>query len=192
MSKEVVMKRYITGMGIMVSVVAVLFFVGCGKKPVEQVKEVTPPTQEVKPEQEVKPVQVPEVPKVEEKPQVKVPSLEDQIKEFESEDIYFDFDRFNLRPEARKTLAEKASFLKAHPGLKVRIEGNCDERGTREYNLALGERRAKAAMDYLVFLGISPERISTISYGEERPIDPRHCEEAWSKNRRDHFVILGK
>ncbi len=186
------MKSYVRRIGTLVSIVGILFFVGCAKKPVEQVKEVSPPKQEVAPVQEVKPVQPVEVPKVEKKPEVKVPSLADQIKEFESVDIHFDFDRFNLKPEARKILAEKASFLKAHPGLKVRIEGNCDERGTREYNLALGERRAKAAMDYLVFLGINPERISTISYGEERPLDPRHCEEAWSKNRRDHFVIIGE
>ncbi len=108
------------------------------------------------------------------------------------EDIHFAFDRFELRPDAREILDMHAKWLKAHPEYVVRVEGNCDERGTVEYNLALGDRRAKSAMTYLVDLGIDKTRISTISYGKERPLDPEHNEEAWAKNRRDHFVVTKK
>jgi peptidoglycan-associated lipoprotein len=111
---------------------------------------------------------------------------------FENTDIYFEYDSFDLTIEAKKVLAEKAGFLNSNSTLKVRIEGNCDERGTEEYNLALGERRAKAAQDYLVFLGIASERLATVSYGEEKPVDGGHNEAAWAKNRRDHFAILGE
>ena len=108
---------------------------------------------------------------------------------FEGSDIYFEYDSFDLTAQAKKVLAEKASFLNAHPGIKVTVEGHCDERGTQEYNLALGERRAKAAQEYLVFLGINAQRLNTVSYGEEKPVDPGNTEEAWAKNRRAHFVI---
>ncbi|HPI92806.1 MAG TPA: peptidoglycan-associated lipoprotein Pal [Deltaproteobacteria bacterium] len=109
--------------------------------------------------------------------------------DFESGDIYFEYDSFDLTAQAKKVLADKASFLNAHPAIKVTIEGHCDERGTAEYNLALGERRAKAAQEYLVFLGVGAQRLSTISYGEEKPVDPGNNEAAWAKNRRAHFVV---
>lgn len=108
---------------------------------------------------------------------------------FENENVYFDFDSAQLTPMAQDTLVRKADWLRANPMVSVSIEGNCDERGTAEYNLALGERRANAAMNFLVDLGISESRLSTISFGEERPADPRSNEEAWAKNRRDVFVI---
>ena len=108
------------------------------------------------------------------------------------EDIHFAFDRFDLEPDARDILKIHAKWLKAHPEYVARIEGNCDERGTVEYNLALGDRRAKSAMKYLTDLGVNKSRISTISYGKERPLDPGHTEEAWAKNRRDHFVVTPK
>ncbi|RKX65746.1 MAG: peptidoglycan-associated lipoprotein Pal, partial [Thermodesulfobacteriota bacterium] len=92
--------------------------------------------------------------------------------------------------DAAEILKKKAQWLKEHPEVHLLIEGHCDERGTEEYNLALGERRANSAKEFLVNLGIDPKRISVISYGEERPVDPRSCEEAWAKNRRDHFVIV--
>lgn len=104
--------------------------------------------------------------------------------------IYFDFDRYDLRPDAKRTLEENARVLKENPTWHVLIEGHCDERGSNEYNLALGEKRARAAMEYLIMLGIEPERLSIISYGEERPVDPRHNEEAWAKNRRCEFVVI--
>jgi Outer membrane protein and related peptidoglycan-associated (lipo)proteins len=95
-------------------------------------------------------------------------------------------------PEARETLKQHADKLTQNKNYNVLIEGHCDERGTTEYNLALGERRAKEAMKYFVELGIDGKRIKTISYGKERPLDPGNNEEAWAKNRRDHFVVTPK
>jgi len=112
-----------------------------------------------------------------------------EVPAFMTERIFFDFDKSALKLEAQALLKKKAEWLKANPAAKLLIEGNCDERGTAEYNLALGERRAESAKKFLVDLGIDAKRISTISYGEERPIDPRHTEEAWAKNRNDGFVI---
>jgi len=123
----------------------------------------------------------------------KEPGIEGVV--FESsllKDIYFDFDRYDVRPEDAPILKENAALLKKYPNVKIQIEGHCDERGTIEYNLALGERRANSTKNYLVTLGISPERISIISYGEEKPFDPGHSEEAWAKNRRAHTIITAK
>ncbi|MFP4475209.1 MAG: peptidoglycan-associated lipoprotein Pal [Desulfatibacillaceae bacterium] len=108
---------------------------------------------------------------------------------FMEENIHFAFDSAVLSEKAQDILREKAAWLKAHPDDNVLIEGHADERGSNEYNLALGDRRAQAAKNFLVDLGIDPMRIDTISYGEERPIDPRSNEEAWAKNRRAHFVL---
>ena len=105
------------------------------------------------------------------------------------EDIYFDFDKSTLTPSAQDSLLRKAEWLRENPDATVTIEGHCDNRGTNEYNLALGDRRAESAKAFLVDLGIDASRLTTISYGEERPVDPRNNEEAWSKNRRDHFVV---
>jgi peptidoglycan-associated lipoprotein len=113
-----------------------------------------------------------------------------EAKAFEEEMIFFEFDRYDLSPQARAILEKKAAWLRSHPEYRLRIEGHCDERGTNEYNLALGDRRANAAKNYLVSLGVEPERISTISYGEERPLDPRHTEDAYSKNRRAEFKLI--
>jgi peptidoglycan-associated lipoprotein len=104
--------------------------------------------------------------------------------------IYFDFDKSDLTAEARAVLAQNARRLEENPNSNIRIEGHCDERGTVEYNLALGERRAISARDYLINYGISADRVTIISYGKERPVDPRHSEEAWAQNRRAEFVIL--
>ncbi len=106
--------------------------------------------------------------------------------------IHFDFDRYDIRPQDAEILKQNAEVLKRFPTLKIQIEGHCDERGTEEYNLALGERRANSAKRYLITLGIAAERMTTISYGEERPLDPGHNEEAWAKNRRAQFVIIAK
>ncbi|SFM75055.1 peptidoglycan-associated lipoprotein Pal [Thermodesulforhabdus norvegica] len=108
---------------------------------------------------------------------------------FENRDIHFAFDSYELTEEAKRILEEKAEFLKRYPLVTVTIEGHCDERGTNEYNLALGERRAHSAWQYLVNLGIDPNRMTTISYGEEKPIALGHDEESWAKNRRAHFVL---
>jgi peptidoglycan-associated lipoprotein len=104
--------------------------------------------------------------------------------------IHFDFDKSNIRGEDAGVLDQKVSILQANSGATIRVSGHCDERGSDEYNLALGNRRATAAKQYLVSHGVDAGRIETTSYGEERPIDPGHSEEAWAKNRRDEFDIL--
>jgi peptidoglycan-associated lipoprotein len=108
---------------------------------------------------------------------------------FENEDILFEFDSASLSVEAQEILRAKAEWLRENPRVRVMIEGHCDERGTNEYNLALGDRRAFSAKSFLVDLGIADSRLTTISYGEERPIDSRSTEDAWAQNRRAHFVI---
>jgi len=148
----------------------------CAKKP--KVVEEKP-----KPPEVTQPEKPPEIPK--EEVEKKVVTQEDL------QPIYFDFDKYDLRPGDREILNLNAKVLKENPDVKIRIEGNCDERGTVEYNLALGDRRARAAMDYLVNLGVTPGRISIISYGKERC---KHCfsEECWSKDRRDDFMIVSQ
>jgi peptidoglycan-associated lipoprotein len=106
------------------------------------------------------------------------------------EAIYFDFDRYNVKPEFRDTLKKNAEWLKANKDYMIRIEGNCDERGTSEYNMALGQRRADSAMKFLMKLGIGKDRIDAATLGEERPLCTEHEESCWSKNRRDDFVVL--
>lgn len=108
---------------------------------------------------------------------------------FENEDIFFEFDSIRLTPGAQEVLVQKAKWLRANPDAGVTIEGHCDNRGTNEYNLALGEGRAQSARAFLVDLGIDAARLNTISYGEERPIDMTQSEAAWARNRRAHFVI---
>ena len=115
--------------------------------------------------------------------------LRAEMMAFEAESIYFDFDKSDIKPAAKAVMEKKAAWLRANPQFKVAIEGHCDERGTNEYNMALGERRAKAAQKFLNALGVSADKMSTISYGEEKPADPGHNEKAWSKNRRDDFKL---
>ena len=104
--------------------------------------------------------------------------------------VFFDFDSSRLRPDAQLTLSRQAAFLNSNPGLEVLIAGNADERGTREYNLALGARRANAVRDYLIALGVDARRMTTVSYGKERPIDSRANEEGWARNRNAHTTII--
>ena len=104
--------------------------------------------------------------------------------------VYFDTDQYNLDAEDRARLDRQAAWLQSYPQVRLLIAGNADERGTREYNLALGERRANAARDYLVSMGIDPSRLETVSYGKERPTDPRSTPEAWSLNRNAHSQIV--
>jgi peptidoglycan-associated lipoprotein len=149
----------------------------------------------VKPTEEAKPAPPPEK-KVEEvvvapkPPEVKVEVPPKPVEEVVLEDIFFAFDKYSLTDTAKATLEMNAAKIKNNPNLKVRIEGNCDERGTNEYNMALGERRANSGEKYLINLGVKEEQLSTVSYGEEKPFDPGHNEEAWAKNRRDHFAIV--
>jgi len=113
-----------------------------------------------------------------------------QFRMFESQRIYFAFDKSDLTAESQTLLKQQANWLRDNSSYSVRIDGHCDERGTNEYNLALGERRAHAAKKFLTDLGISGDRISPLSYGEERPAAPGHNEQAWSKNRRDGFKLI--
>jgi peptidoglycan-associated lipoprotein len=108
---------------------------------------------------------------------------------FENDDILYEFDSASLSVDAQQILRRKAEWLRENPRARVNIEGHCDERGTNEYNLALGDRRAFSAKSFLVDLGIDDSRLTTVSYGEEQPIDSRSAEDAWSQNRRAHFVI---
>lgn len=108
------------------------------------------------------------------------------------EKIYFDFDSSDLSASARETLSKNAAALRKEASARIRIEGNCDENGSAEYNLALGERRAKAAQQYLVTLGIKPDRLTTISYGKEKPAVQGGDESAWQKNRRDEFIVVAQ
>ena len=105
--------------------------------------------------------------------------------------VFFGFDQFSLSNDARSTLDKQAAWLKNNPGVTIRVEGHCDERGTREYNLALGERRANAAKDYLVTNGVNPERIVTISWGKEKPVANGSNEAAWRQNRRGVTRVIG-
>jgi len=115
--------------------------------------------------------------------------FQEKAQVFENQDIYFGFDSYVISDEAKAILNNKAEFMKRYPKVRINIEGHCDDRGTAEYNLALGEKRAHSAYQYLVNLGIDSQRMTTISYGEERPISMGQSEEAWAKNRRDHFVV---
>jgi peptidoglycan-associated lipoprotein len=114
------------------------------------------------------------------------------LKESQFQTVYFDFDKYNLRADARAALDHNFQLLQEFPDVIIKIEGHCDERGTVEYNLSLGEKRAQAAKTYLVTAGISADRIQTISYGKERPVDPGHNEAAWAKNRRCEFRIISQ
>ena len=105
-------------------------------------------------------------------------------------DIYFDYDKYDVQEEGKQTLKAVADHLRKNAAQKILIEGHCDERGTSEYNLGLGDKRARAARDFLVSLGVPSARIDTISYGKEKPVCSEHTEDCWAKNRRDHFVVL--
>jgi len=185
-------KKVMTGLVAMAFICSVLFFVtSCAKKQVNISEAVKPSVEEVQEEVVVvkeAPKEVTVVEIIEEK---EVPrELVRQIEGFEATNIYFDFDKSNLKPEAQETLKKKAAFLRYNPSFALLIAGNCDNRGTEEYNLALGERRADSAKQYLIALGISGDRIKTISYGELRPADPANNEVAWALNRRDTFKLF--
>ena len=168
----------------LVALLLTFLFTGCAKE------EPPPPTTEAQP-RPTAPAPAPPAPAPAPAP---VPSrtFQQAIQEFQNQDINFDFDRYDLRPDARAILDRKAAFLNENGSVRTQIEGHCDERGTEAYNLALGERRANTAKQYLTTTGISAGRLSTISYGKERPLDPGHNEMAWARNRRDHFVVTGQ
>lgn len=145
----------------------------------------------------------PKVEKVDEAPAVKKPTLtEEEIfmsKSLEEINlaaplkmVFFDYDRYFIRDDSKSVLETNAAWLGRFSSAKILIEGHCDERGTEEYNLALGEKRAKSTFDYLVSLGVSPQRIKVISYGKSQPLDNGHNEIAWQRNRRAQFLIIEK
>jgi peptidoglycan-associated lipoprotein len=160
-------------MALLLVIPGLLFTVGCQKKAVSQAKAPAPAPA---PAPGMKPAPAPVTPS-------------DTSGMIMQEDVYFEFDKSTLTPMAQDNLTRKAGWLRANPDATVTIEGHCDERGTAEYNLALGDRRAESAKAYLVDLGIASSRLTTISYGEERPVCTEHTEECWAKNRRDRFVI---
>jgi peptidoglycan-associated lipoprotein len=173
-----------------------LFSVSCSKK---AVKDDTAMAKQAEDEEAMKAKEAAEKAKQEEMARQRAME-EERLKEesmmkqqardmFLNDDIHFEFDSSTLTPEAQLLLKKKAEWLQNNPEAKSTIEGHCDDRGTSEYNLALGDRRATSAKTFLVDLGISASRLTTISYGEERPIDPGQNEAAWAKNRRCHFNI---
>jgi peptidoglycan-associated lipoprotein len=185
------MKRSLVVIGVLVLVLglSVVLFTGCAKRDIVK-EEVAKEEKVVAPEEKPAAVQPTEAELQKQKMEAALREKrleEKQASEFK--DIYYDFDKFNLKPEARELLRRHADWLLEHSNFDVIIEGHCDERGTNEYNLALGERRAASAMKYLADLGVEKKRLTTISYGEELPLDPGHNEEAWAKNRRAHFVV---
>ena len=171
---------------------ATLLAAGCAKKPAPPVEEEEAPMVTKMPEQEVSGIQEQELTEAEirERDARERAAAEAAAREARGlQRIFFDFDQYVLTSQARDILADNAAYLKANPGVNVRIEGHCDERGSDEYNLALGERRAQAAQKYLISLGVDSSQLEVISYGEEKPLDPGNNEEAWSKNRRAEFVV---
>jgi peptidoglycan-associated lipoprotein len=165
----------------------------CGKKtqppppmaPPPVAPEPPPPAPPPAPRQEV-------APQVDEYARLKAMSAEEIEKSGLLGEIYFEFDRSDIRDADRGTLQKNADALKRFDFLRVTVEGHCDERGTVEYNLALGERRARAAYDYLVSLGVPADRLKTVSYGKEVPVCQASTEDCWQKNRRGHFTVTGK
>lgn len=161
---------------LLLSAVLIAFMAGCAKKPKIE-PETKPPVGETKPSDATG-----------DKDQAGDNSDVNAEGSSRFATIYFDFDRYNLLDDAKDGLRKNIELMKKEADLKITVEGHCDERGTVEYNLALGERRAKSARDYMVSMGIKGDRISTISYGKERPKMMGHDEESWAKNRRDEFV----
>jgi peptidoglycan-associated lipoprotein len=186
-------KKWCVVIGVIVSL---MVMVGCAKKTVKEEPMVTGKAGE---QARGKPGEGKEGAGVDERSlqasleRKKYPGIEGEFLESSLiKDVHFGFDRYDLTPKSREILAQNAELLLKNPRVKIQIEGHCDERGTVEYNLALGERRANSTRQYLISLGVSADRISTISYGEEMPLDPRRNEEAWAKNRRAHFIVLSR
>lgn len=133
-----------------------------------------------------------EVENVEPAPVASTSAVEAAAQQITDGVVYFDFDKYDIKAEYRDMLQQKAELMKQFPSIRVRIEGNCDERGTQEYNLALGERRARAAYEYLVMLGVNPDQMEMISFGKERPAVEGTGPAVWAKNRRDDFRVIAK
>ncbi len=170
---------------VILGILAIVSFTvaGCAKKQI-----VKPQVKPQKKQATSKPEPAPQ-PKVQATPQKPVKKSIEQIQK-ELQMIHFDFDKYNIKPDTKTSLENIAKVLEDNPDIKVQIAGYCDERGSVEYNLALGEKRAQAAKDYLVTLGVAPGRLATISYGKSDPLNPAHNKKAWTENRRDEFHIV--
>jgi peptidoglycan-associated lipoprotein len=163
---------------LIMALAALMLLPACAKKD-------TTPVEEVEPVEEAPPPPPPPPLEEEEVEEIEVEELEPIV----LEDVFFEFDKYNIKDEYKRILEANAELLLSRPEAGLMIEGHCDERGTNEYNLALGEKRAKAVMDFYIAFGVGADRLSMISYGEERPFDKGHTEAAWAKNRRAHMVI---
>ena len=172
-------------------VAVLLFAVGCVKQTVEteELPPPKPPAPMVRKKQPPKPVVKEDMMEAERRR--KRAAFKRSLAEFENDLVYFDFDKSEVRPDMRAIMDAKARFLQEFPSIRVQIEGHCDERGTVEYNIALGHRRSQSSKDYLVSLGVKSSRVDTVSYGEERPADSRSNEAGWAKNRRAKFNVIG-
>ncbi len=168
-----------------------LVIMGCPKKAPEPVPPPPPPPVTVPPPQEV----APPPPVVDETPDPWSGEIEEINRMIVEQglvgDVYYDFDKFDLRPDAREQLAKNAQFMRQHPNFRFTVEGHCDERGTNEYNITLGQGRSSAAVGYLQSLGVA-NGMRTISYGEERPVCTQSGESCWQRNRRARFIVTGK
>ncbi|MCD6187740.1 MAG: peptidoglycan-associated lipoprotein Pal [Desulfuromusa sp.] len=181
------LKSNITRLVVMLFVLTLLAS-GCAKKPVEE--QPAEPTQvEVTQEQQPAAVTEQAVTDTSAYDAAAAARTAERAAAKGLERIQFDFDQYVLTANAKSTLVSNAGLLRAAPAIKILIEGHCDERGSDEYNLALGEKRALATKDYLISLGVAADRMSVISYGEEMPIDSAHTKEAWAKNRRANFKV---
>jgi len=175
-----------------------LFLVGCPKRPATTAASAPPPTGSPAPSTaapSTTPTPGPGMTPSPAAPGTATPTTPPRPSEFREtdnlKDVFFDFDKYDIRASDAKVLDTNATWLKTNNDL-VLIEGHCDERGTNEYNLALGERRAKATMNYLVGQGVQANRITIISYGKERPVCTEHSEACWTKNRRAHFLVKAR
>jgi peptidoglycan-associated lipoprotein len=177
---------------VVLALAAATAFTACAKKtppapppPPPVAPEAPPPAPPPAPKPEVAPV-------VDEYARLKAMSAEEIEKAGLLKEVFFEFDKADIREQDRATLSQNADALKRFDFLRITVEGHCDERGTVEYNLALGERRAKAAHDYLVSLGVPADRLKTVSYGKEVPVCTQSGEDCWQRNRRAHFTVTGK
>lgn len=188
------MKRHSTPIVVLAFVAAAILPLaqGCKKKPPTTTAEARPPVEAPAPPETRVPPPPAAAPRDVEVGDVMATDIAELNTKGYLKDAYFDYDQSDLREDARGTLSGNAEWLKRYPAIQVLIEGHCDERGTSAYNLALGDRRANAARDYLDSLGIASSRIRTVSYGKERPACTEASESCWQQNRRAHFVITAK
>jgi peptidoglycan-associated lipoprotein len=176
----------------LVGLLAIAFAVSCKPK-VKPAAPLPPQAKEQPKVEKIEPAPAPvKKPVLSEEELFMAKSLEEINREQPLQMIHFDYDKYFIREDAKPVLEADAAWLKKFKTAKILIEGHCDERGTEDYNLALGDKRAKATFDYLVSLGISAERMKTISYGKSQPLDLGHDETAWQKNRRAQFLVIEK